>query len=341
MKTFGKDETCPVVLMSRYGSPIHVIVKRTAGEHGFLWRELSNPPLTRNAAIILVAPAGDKKVFNELSDKCGIWNEKEQTACACYELEVGNDISASRNQHESDKESLTDWLLTEYYFYGQNEIGFEGADGLSVEQLDEFEAMLECSLQELIKSVIMDKDDMMDISRDVAVSIPSRQGVERIDFFIREAKRIADEALERNNTQPMGLLRSPVAPLESVAALNTKLPNLHAENLSFSARLLTYVRAKCNGVAPMAYKRAGVSRQLYSRIVSSNVSTVDKRTVMRFCIGLQLSIDEACLLMKSAGYAFSDTIPEDMVFEYCIKNNIWNLNDVNEILVKCGLDAIL
>jgi len=45
-------------------------------------------------------------------------------------------------------------------------------------------------------------------------------------------------------------------------------PNLHAAVLSFSARLLTYVNKKCGGVAPMAYKRAGVSRQVYSRIVS-------------------------------------------------------------------------
>jgi hypothetical protein len=58
---------------------------------------------------------------------------------------------------------------------------------------------------------------------------------------------------------------------------------------------------------------------------------------MLFCIGLQLSIDEAELLMKSAGYAFSDTIPEDMVFRYCIQNKIWNLDDVNEILIRCGL----
>ena len=67
--------------------------------------------------------------------------------------------------------------------------------------------------------------------------------------------------------------------------------NLHAEVLSFSARLLIYVKEKCDGCAPMAYKRAGVSRQVYSRVVSSNDAMVDKRTAMLFCIGLQLSIE--------------------------------------------------
>lgn len=153
MKSSGKYETCPIALMSRSGGSIDKIIKHNADEYGFLWRELSDFPLSRNAAIVLVAPAGDEKMFSELSDKCGVWDEKGQTACACYELEVGNDVYAAM----SDKESLTDWILTEYDFYGQNEIGFEGVDGLSAEQLQEFETILERTLQELIKSFAAEK----------------------------------------------------------------------------------------------------------------------------------------------------------------------------------------
>ncbi|MBQ6010762.1 MAG: hypothetical protein IJL17_19695 [Kiritimatiellae bacterium] len=91
----------------------------------------------------------------------------------------------------------------------------------------------------------------------------------------------------------------------------------------------------------MAYKRAGISRQIYSRIVSNEGSTVDKRTAMRFCIGLQLEMDEAELLMKAAGVAFSATLPEDEVFAYCINNKIWNLEDINDIMVRNGLKSIL
>ena len=90
----------------------------------------------------------------------------------------------------------------------------------------------------------------------------------------------------------------------------------------------------------MAYKRAGVSRQVYSRIVSFDDSSVDKQTAMLFCIGLQLSMSEAELLLKSAGYAFSDTIPTDMLFSFCIKQKIWNLKDVNALFVKCKLPPV-
>lgn len=65
--------------MSREDSPIHGIVKRLADKYGFLWHKMPNFPLSRNAAIVLVASTGDKKMFSELSDKCGVWNQNEQT----------------------------------------------------------------------------------------------------------------------------------------------------------------------------------------------------------------------------------------------------------------------
>jgi hypothetical protein len=172
-----------------------------------------------------------------------------------------------------------------------------------------------------------------------SISLPLRKSKDCLETYIREAVCIANEARHRGCDQFNGILRAPIKPLGLDTFMRSckGVPNLHAAVLSFSARLLIYVNEKCDGSAPMAYKRAGVSRQVYSRIVASNDAKVDKRTTMLFCIGLQLSIDEAELLMKSAGYAFSDTIPEDMVFRYCIQNKIWNLDDVNEILIRCGL----
>lgn len=174
-----------------------------------------------------------------------------------------------------------------------------------------------------------------------SISLPLRMSKDCLETYIREAVCIADEARHRGCDQFNGILRAPIKPLGLDTFMRSckGVPNLHAAVLSFSARLLTYVNEKCDGSAPMAYKRAGVSRQVYSRIVASNDAKVDKRTTMLFCIGLQLSIDEAELLMKSAGYAFSDTIPEDMVFRYCIQNKIWNLDDVKEILIRCGLEV--
>ncbi len=105
---------------------------------------------------------------------------------------------------------------------------------------------------------------------------------------------------------------------------------------SFAQELVAFVKTKCNGMAPMAYKRAGVSRQVYSRIISSTYSRVDKITAMRLCIGLQLNFDESTDFLKAAGYAFSDSLPLDAVFTYCIKNRFWNIFDVNRLIVSSG-----
>ena len=129
-------------------------------------------------------------------------------------------------------------------------------------------------------------------------------------------------------------------PAEMLETPKPAPPNLHAPVLSFSARLLTYVNEKYDGLAPMAYKRAGISRQIYSRIVSRDDSTVNKRTAMQFCIGLQLNMQESELLLKSAGYAFSGTLPEDRIFMWCIENRIWNIDDINEIFRMCSLRPI-
>ena len=117
-------------------------------------------------------------------------------------------------------------------------------------------------------------------------------------------------------------------------------PNFKAAVLSFPARLLMYVRERCDGCGKIAYTRAGVSRQIYSRITSYDDETADKLTVMKFCIGLQLDRAAADLLMKSAGYAFSDTIPVDVAFAYAIEHKMWNIHDVSEMLIRNSLPGL-
>ena len=124
------------------------------------------------------------------------------------------------------------------------------------------------------------------------------------------------------------------------ALFEKRPPDLHAPNLTFSARLVKYVHEKCGYRASVLYHRAGVSRQVYSKIVSNDHSAVSKVTALQFAIAMQLDLAEAENLLQSAGYALSKTIPLDVAFAYCIQNRIWNIFDVNEILVSCGLEPL-
>lgn len=125
-----------------------------------------------------------------------------------------------------------------------------------------------------------------------------------------------------------------------VPPVESRPPNLNAVNLSFAARLVIAVRDKFNGDAPKVYAAANISRQAYSQIVSDETRPVSKRTAVRFAFALKSTPDEARLLLKSAGYAFSNSQTEDFILQACLEVNppIWDLNVVNLLLKEYRVD---
>ena len=80
------------------------------------------------------------------------------------------------------------------------------------------------------------------------------------------------------------------------------------------------------------YKAAHIDRKTYSAIVSNELRPVSKRTAVAFAFALRLTRDEADEFIQSAGYCFSMSILEDMVFTACLEAGIYNWDKVNEIL---------
>lgn len=116
-----------------------------AAQYGFEWMPLPSYPLPFEASVVLVAHPGEDSVFDSLSEKCGVWNSEMGTACACYELGLGNPLSPQ----EDEGESLTDWMLTERYYYGKGEICFESSPDILDAELCIFRHVLEDAMKEL------------------------------------------------------------------------------------------------------------------------------------------------------------------------------------------------
>lgn len=105
----------------------------------------------------------------------------------------------------------------------------------------------------------------------------------------------------------------------------------------FGASVLNLVGEKCEGSASECYRRAGVGRQTFSKIVTKKDNQVSKRIAMQLCVGLRLTVEEAEELLSKAGYSFSKSLIEDMAFRWCLEHSVYNILDVSAILVslKC------
>ncbi|MBT2679894.1 hypothetical protein J7E38_12845 [Bacillus sp. ISL-35] len=80
------------------------------------------------------------------------------------------------------------------------------------------------------------------------------------------------------------------------------------------------------------YKKAGIDRRLFSKIRSNPDYRPSKNTVIALALGLELSKKETDKLLSSAGYSLSDSETSDLVIQFCIERNIYDIHQVNYAL---------
>jgi len=120
--------------------------------------------------------------------------------------------------------------------------------------------------------------------------------------------------------------------LEAAGSTSFDLESL-LDNLDepFSTTLLALIDAR--GMTDVeVYKRANMSRQLFSRIRSDAAYRPTKKTALALAIALRLNLEETGDLLKRAGYALSNSNKADVIVEYCIASGVYDIFKVNEAL---------
>lgn len=104
---------------------------------------------------------------------------------------------------------------------------------------------------------------------------------------------------------------------------------------SFSEKLLKLID-KTGLSDPDVYKKAGIDRKLFSKIRSNKDYQPSKSTVISFSLGLNLGMDDTLDLLKSAGYALSNSSKFDVIIQYFIEHKIFDIFQVNDALHEFG-----
>jgi len=113
------------------------------------------------------------------------------------------------------------------------------------------------------------------------------------------------------------------------------LPNFNEkvkQESSFQDFLFSLIRDK-NLSDVEVYRRSNIDRRLFSKIRSDNYKP-SKKSILALCVGLQLTLPQADTLLMKAGYSFSDNDVSDVIIQYCLVERIYDIIDVNEILLS-------
>ncbi len=85
-----------------------------------------------------------------------------------------------------------------------------------------------------------------------------------------------------------------------------------------------------------AYKRSNVTKKAFSKILCGATKTPQKKTVLAFCIGLELSLEESEELLASADMAFNPYNKRDKLVVDCIRRKQYDIDKVNQMLFICN-----
>jgi O-acetyl-ADP-ribose deacetylase (regulator of RNase III) len=174
--------------------------------------------------------------------------------------------------------------------------------------------------------------------------MPHRQLIDAERLMLRDAETPVAEAADsyemlQESIADAGLIKKAKEPaMKSITSIRAQAPA--ASSLDdlvgsldepFSATLLRLIDATGKKDSEI-YNKANIDRRLFSKIRSNPGYAPSKPTILAFAIALELTLDQTEDLLERAGFALSHSRKFDVILEYFITSNQYDIYKINEIL---------
>jgi len=125
---------------------------------------------------------------------------------------------------------------------------------------------------------------------------------------------------------------NPLSSLEDYIYLN-HLPSFR--------ELLFNLIDESNALDSDIFERAGIDKKHFIDMRLHPDYDVDKSTVLRLCLALELTLDETESLLYTAGFSFDTTKIFDLIVQFCIEHKIYEMTEVNRTLALYHVDPFV
>ena len=123
-----------------------------------------------------------------------------------------------------------------------------------------------------------------------------------------------------------------------ISSSNELCSSIHLEE-SFRDKLLRFL-IESNKSNVEVYTKGGITRQLFSKIISTKDLIPTKGTIICLIIGMELPYLDAIELLQSAGYVLSKSILFDAIVMKYLKRGIYDLDLINDELDENNLPLL-
>jgi hypothetical protein len=115
----------------------------------------------------------------------------------------------------------------------------------------------------------------------------------------------------------------------------------HKRNHVTFLNLLDKYKTNRNMSDSELYGNAWIDRRHYFKIVNERLYHPTKKTVIALGMALRLDKEEMNALLTSCGYTLSYQSIFDLVIMFCIEKNLYNMFDINALLVELREDVLV